>query len=107
MLGVLSREFRFLRASRCPSHLLLLDHPLGDELVDRGLDERGGDSFLASIPLAVVRDGAAVVDDVPAELGERPVELRRRGQLYWVRRASTDVSAEIGRSLSLDTASRR
>src|ERR1700694_3363663 len=43
-----------MRAARRPSHLLLLDRALGDELIDRGFDEAGRDPFLAPIALAVV-----------------------------------------------------
>ena len=32
-------------AGRCPAHLLLLDHAPGDDLVDRRLDEPGGDAL--------------------------------------------------------------
>jgi Cu/Ag efflux protein CusF len=32
-------------ATLCPSHLPLIDHPLSDELVDRGFNESGGDPF--------------------------------------------------------------
>ena len=37
-----------------PAHLLLLDEALGEELIDRRLDESGGDPLAASISLAIV-----------------------------------------------------
>jgi hypothetical protein len=40
-------------ASGSPAHLLLLDHAFAHYLVDRRLDERAGDSFTSSPPLAV------------------------------------------------------
>src|SRR5450756_2827823 len=38
-----------VRAARGPAHLLLLDHALADQLVDRGLDERGRDGLALSL----------------------------------------------------------
>jgi hypothetical protein len=45
-----------VRAARGPAHLLLLDHALADQLVDRGLDERGRDGPAGLVALAVVGD---------------------------------------------------
>src|SRR5450759_3327654 len=42
-----------VRAARGPAHLLLLDHALADQLVDRGLDERGRDGLAGPVALAV------------------------------------------------------
>ena len=52
----------------CPAHLLLLDHPLADDLIDGGLDECTGNGFTRSIAFAVVRDPRPVGPDVAAKL---------------------------------------
>jgi hypothetical protein len=38
-------------AAGCPAHLLFLDHALGDDQVDRGLGERGGDGLAGTVAL--------------------------------------------------------
>src|SRR5664280_1804217 len=53
-----------VRAARGPAHLLLLDHALADQLVDRGLDERGRDGLAGPVALAVVGDPLGVGADV-------------------------------------------
>jgi hypothetical protein len=59
-----------MSAVRSPSHLLLFDEALGDDLVDGRLHESGRDTFPAPIELAVVDDPFGVVVDVGAELLE-------------------------------------
>ena len=44
-----------------PAHLLLLDHTLADNLIDRRLSEGRGDPLAVAIPVAVFRDVGAVV----------------------------------------------
>ncbi|HXZ70645.1 MAG TPA: hypothetical protein VEH31_07225, partial [Streptosporangiaceae bacterium] len=56
----------------CPAHLLFLDHALADDLVDRGLGERGGDGLASTAALPVVRDPPGVGADVAVELADRP-----------------------------------
>jgi hypothetical protein len=38
-----------MRAVRAPSHLLVRDHELADDLVDRGFHERGGDDLAGAV----------------------------------------------------------
>ena len=38
-------------AARGPAHLLFFDHPLADDLVDRGLGERGGGGLASAVAL--------------------------------------------------------
>src|ERR1019366_457686 len=52
-----------------PLHLLFLDEPSADHLIDRRLDECRADPFALSPSLAKVRDELAVVLDVYLELG--------------------------------------
>ena len=58
-------------AAGCPAHLLLFDHALGDDLVDRGLGERGGDGLASTLAFPVVRDPAGVRAQVSIELAHR------------------------------------
>jgi hypothetical protein len=58
-----------MSAARSPSHLLLFDEALGDDLVDGRLHESGRDTP-TPIALAVVDDPFGVVVDVGAELLE-------------------------------------
>ncbi len=53
-----------------PLHLLLLDEPPADYLVDRRLNERRADPFSLSPSLAKVWNEVAVVLDVDLELGQ-------------------------------------
>ena len=41
-------------AAGCPAHLLFFDHALADDLVDRGLGERGGDRLASTLAFPVV-----------------------------------------------------
>src|SRR5258708_29883958 len=59
-----------------PLHLLLLDEPPADYLVDRRLNERCADPFALS--LANVWNEVAVVLDVDLELGHTVGNFRRR-----------------------------
>src|SRR5664280_426216 len=67
-----------VRAARGPAHLLLLDHALADQLVDRGLDERGRDGLAGPVALAVVGDPLGVGADVAVELAHRLEQLGLR-----------------------------
>ena len=51
-----------------PTHLLLFDEPLGDNLIDGRLDEAGRGALPTAIPLAVVDDGTGIVLNVSAKL---------------------------------------
>ena len=53
-----------------PLHLLLLDEPSADHLIDRRLNECRADPFALSPSLAKVWDELAVVLDVYLELGQ-------------------------------------
>src|SRR5450631_2431392 len=64
-----------MRTARRPPHLLLFDHPFGDQLIDGGFNEPRRDPFLAAIPLAIVGDPGTIVDNVPVELSECSREL--------------------------------
>ena len=44
-----------VRTTWAPAHLLFFDHAFADDLVDRGLDECGGDDLTGPTALAVVR----------------------------------------------------
>jgi hypothetical protein len=44
-----------MRAGRRPPHLLLLDEPLADDLVDGGLDKPSGDWLAVSVSIRIVR----------------------------------------------------
>ncbi len=58
-------------AAGCPAHLLLFDHALADDLVDRGFGERGGDSLASTLAFPVVGDPLGVGADVAVELADR------------------------------------
>src|SRR5216683_3766011 len=62
-------------ASGCPAHLLLLDHPLADDLVDGGLDERARDGFARSEAFAVVWNPRAIGSDVAARTNRHVVSV--------------------------------
>ena len=76
-------------AAGCPAHLLFLDHAFADDLVDRGLGERGGDGLAGAVAFAVVGDPAGVGPQVAVELAYRLEQLgllrhrdlRRRGRM--------------------------
>ena len=61
-----------------PLHLLFLDEPSADYLVDRRLNECCADPFALSPSLAKVWDELAVVLDVDLELGQPVGNFRRR-----------------------------
>ena len=52
---------------RCPAHLLLLDHALADDLVDRRLDEGTRNRLAVPIALTVVGDPGVVGSELAAE----------------------------------------
>jgi hypothetical protein len=60
-----------------PLHLLLLDEPPTDYLVDRRLNERRADPFALSPSLAEVWNEVAAVLDVDLELGQTACNFRR------------------------------
>ena len=64
-----------------PLHLLLLAEPFAHYLIHRRLDEPRGNRLPVTIPLAIIRDQAAIVGDVSAKL------LYRFEQLFelWIR----------------------
>ena len=57
-----------VRTARRPSHLLLFDESFCDDLVDRGLDETGGNTLAASVSFPIVNDGSRIAIDVSAKL---------------------------------------
>src|SRR5450631_1858958 len=54
-----------MRTARRPPHLLLFDHPFGDQLIDGGFNEPRRDPFLAAIPLAIVGDPGRLLTMYP------------------------------------------
>jgi hypothetical protein len=59
-----------------PAHLLFLDEPFGDDLIDRRLGEAGRYALATTIPLAVVHDGVGVSsDDCATRCPRRPCEI--------------------------------
>jgi len=52
--------------SGCPTHLLLLDHPLADDLVDGGLNESARDGVALPISFTVVWDPRVIGPNVAA-----------------------------------------
>jgi hypothetical protein len=65
-----------MRPAGAPPHLLFLHHAFADYLVDRGLDERGGDGLTGAATLPVVGDVTGVGGEVAAtELAHRLREL--------------------------------
>src|SRR5450759_4058353 len=68
-----------VRASWRPAHLLLLHHPLADDLVDGGLGEGTGDDLASPVTLAVVGDAGGVGPQVAAELAAALHSLRCSG----------------------------
>ena len=61
--------------------LLILVHPLGHDLVDRTLDERGRDRFAASTPGGVVHQRAFVPLEVGEQLTDVPLETPDTGDV--------------------------
>jgi hypothetical protein len=45
-----------MRALRCPPHLLLLDEPFADDLVDSRLDKASRDRLAVPVTISVIRD---------------------------------------------------
>ena len=60
-----------------PPHLLLLDHPLADHLIDRRFRERRRDRLAMAIPIPVVGDRGPVGLDVMVELAHGLEQLLR------------------------------
>ncbi len=58
-----------------PAHLLLLDKPLADDLIDGGLCQRRRNGFAIAVAVAIVRDRRAIAEDISVELVERSGEL--------------------------------
>ena len=74
-----------VRTPRGPPHLLLLDHPLADHLIDRRFRKRRRDPLAVARPIPVIRDEGPVGLDVVVEFARgleqllRPLgSLRRR-----------------------------
>ena len=78
-----------MRASWRPAHLLLLHHPLADDLVDGGLGEGTGDDLASPVTLAVVGDAGSVGPQVAAELADRFAQLALLGT------GAVDVEVEV------------
>jgi hypothetical protein len=53
-----------------PTHLLFLVHTLGNDLVDRTLDERRGDRFTAAPPGGVVHQRVLVASEVSKKFAD-------------------------------------
>ena len=66
-----------MRASRCPSHLLLLYEPFADDLIDCRFHEASADSFTVAVTLAVIRNEAAIALNVRGEFLNRFEQLAR------------------------------
>src|SRR5882672_7034746 len=60
-----------MRPAFRPLHLLLLAEPFAHHLVHRGLHETCGNGLAVAIPLAIIRDQVAVVDDIGTKLLHR------------------------------------
>jgi hypothetical protein len=65
-------------STESPLHLLFLDEPPADNLVDRRLNECRADPFALSPSLAKVWNEVAVVLDVDLEFGQTVGNFRRR-----------------------------
>ena len=50
-------------AAGSPAHLLFFDHALGDDLVDRGFGEGGGDGLAGAVAFPVVGDPVGRASD--------------------------------------------
>jgi hypothetical protein len=62
-------------APRRPLHLLLLDEPLADELINRRFDKRSTYRFALTVTFPEVRNEFDVVPDIGFELAEALAEL--------------------------------
>jgi hypothetical protein len=62
-------------APQRPLHLLLLDEPLADDLIDRGFHKRCTDGFALTIAFLEVGDELDVVSDVSFELTDALAKL--------------------------------
>src|SRR5450631_1136853 len=56
-----------MRTARGPSHLLFLNKPLGNELVDRRFHKASRNTFSTSMTLPVVDDTRCIVVDIGTE----------------------------------------
>jgi len=72
-----------VRAALGPSHLLLLDHALGDDLIDGGFCEPGRDRLVVPVPIGIVGNCRKIGRDVIHELFKSFVE-RHRGLTFGV-----------------------
>lgn len=54
-----------------PAHLLFLDEPFGDDLIDRRLHEAGRNAFATAIPFTVVDDSVGIPGDISIKFTER------------------------------------
>jgi hypothetical protein len=61
-----------------PSHLLFLDHPFRDNLIDRRLDKPSRDPLPGAVPLAVVGHGICVQFQITYGLQQHERELFQR-----------------------------
>lgn len=57
-----------MRAARCPSHLLTLDHTLAHDLMDRRFDKAGRDPFAVAVTLAIIGDELLIALDLRVQL---------------------------------------
>src|ERR1017187_8559282 len=80
-LRTLVRAWSRRCAPRGPLHLLLLDEPSADHLVDRRLNKRGADPLALSPSLTKVWNEVAVVLDVDIKLGQLVGNFRRRNRM--------------------------
>ena len=64
-----------MSSAQGPLHLLLLDEPPADDLVDCRFDKRGTDPFSLPPSIAEVRDELAVVPDVSLEVSHAVRDL--------------------------------
>ena len=62
-------------APQRPLHLLLLDEPLADDLIDRGFHKRSTDGFALTVAFPEVGDELDVVPDVSFELTDALAEF--------------------------------
>src|ERR1700732_398267 len=79
----------FMRALRCPAHLLFFDEALADNLVDGGLNESSRDGFAVPMAIGIIRDRRHVARDVVHELVEFLLQGLRAG------RFGSDVPAQV------------
>ena len=60
-----------MRAFFCPPHLLTLDKPFTDHLIDRGFYKTCCDLFSVPIPITIVRNEGVIGVDVVREILHR------------------------------------